>query len=56
MRPGRRTACFENVVGSNFGDHITGDNNANILDGGGGNGGDLTGLAARIRLSSAAAP
>ena len=36
---------FENVVGSNFGDHITGDNNANILDGGGGNGGDqLTGL------------
>lgn len=32
-------------LGSNFSDHITGNSNANILDGGGGNGGDqLTGL------------
>jgi Ca2+-binding RTX toxin-like protein len=36
---------INNVLGSNFSDHITGNSNANILDGGGGNGGDqLTGL------------
>ena len=36
---------INNVRGSNFSDHITGNSNANILDGGGSNGGDqLTGL------------